>query len=325
MTNKTDWAAATQAVDQAAAILIVTHVSPDGDAIGSLLGLGNALRERGRSVTCAVDGGVTGYLDFLPGTKAVLDKLTFGHWDLMISVDSSDEERTGAVGAFGRSRSQQVINLDHHATNTLFGDIHLVMPETVSATEVIFHWLRHMQQPFSQDIAVPLLTGLLTDTLGFRTNNVTAETLRLATTLMEAGANLNDITMRTLDSKPFRMLELWKHALTSVMLDQAVIAANVTQADLSAVHVDDVTDGGLVSLLNQVNEARVAVVFKELPDGKVEISLRSKPGYDVSQVAFAVGGGGHKQASGATIDGPLDAARARILPMLQAVASASQA
>jgi phosphoesterase RecJ-like protein len=229
------------------------------------------------------------------------------------------------VGAFGRSRSQQVINLDHHATNTLFGDIHLVMPETVSATEVIFHWLRHMQQPFSQDIAVPLLTGLLTDTLGFRTNNVTAETLWLATTLMEAGANLNDITMRTLDSKPFRMLELWKHALTSVMLDQAVIAANVTQADLSAVHVDDVTDGGLVSLLNQVNEARVAVVFKELPDGKVEISLRSKPGYDVSQVAFAVGGGGHKQASGATIDGPLDAARARILPMLQAVASASQA
>jgi phosphoesterase RecJ-like protein len=321
MTNKTDWAAATAAVDQAASILIVTHVNPDGDAIGSLLGLGNALRERGRAVICAVDGGVAGYLDFLPGAKSVQEKLTHGRWDVMISVDASDAERTGEVGAFGRERCQQVINLDHHATNTLFGDLHLIMPLTVSATEVIFHWLGYMQQPISPDVAMPLLTGLVTDTLGFRTNNVTADTLRIATALMEAGASLTDITARTLDSKPFRMIELWKHALNSVTLDNAVIAANVAQVDLKAAHLDDVTDGGLVSLLNQVNEARVAAVFKELPDGRVEISLRSKPGYDVAQVAFAVGGGGHKQASGATIEGPLDAARARILPMLQAVAN----
>ena len=321
MTNKTDWAAATAAVDQAASILIVTHVNPDGDAIGSLLGLGNALRERGRAVICAVDGGVAGYLDFLSGAKSVQEKLTHGRWDVMISVDASDAERTGEVGAFGRERCQQVINLDHHATNTLFGDLHLIMPLTVSATEVIFHWLSYMQQPISPDVAMPLLTGLVTDTLGFRTNNVTADTLRIATALMEAGASLTDITARTLDSKPFRMIELWKHALNSVTLDNAVIAANVAQVDLKAAHLDDVTDGGLVSLLNQVNEARVAAVFKELPDGRVEISLRSKPGYDVAQVAFAVGGGGHKQASGATIEGPLDAARARILPMLQAVAN----
>ncbi len=321
MTSKTDWAAATTAVDQATAILIVTHISPDGDAIGSLLGLGNALRERGRSITCAVDDGVTGYLDFMPGATHVLDKLTFGRWDLMISVDASDEARTGTVGEFGRERSRQVINLDHHATNTLFGDIHLVIPTAVSATEVIFHWLHHMQQPPSLDVAVPLLTGLVTDTLGFRTNNVTAETLRIATELMEVGADLNDITARTLDSKSFRVLELWKHALQSVTLDAAVIAANVAQADLKAVKLDDMTDGGLVGLLNQVNEARVAVVFKELPEGNVEISLRSKPGFDVAQVAFAVGGGGHKQAAGATIAGPLAAARTRILPLLQAVAN----
>jgi phosphoesterase RecJ-like protein len=85
--------------------------------------------------------------------------------------------------------------------------------------------------------------------------------------------------------------------------------------------LDDVTDGGLVNVLSKVNEARVAVVFKELVDGRIEISMRSKPGYDVAQVAFSIGGGGHKQASGATIDGPLDAARARILPLLQAVAA----
>ena len=321
MSNPPDWAAATAAVNAATSILIVTHVSPDGDAIGSLLGLGNALRERGKSVDCAVDGGVPGSLGFLPGANMVVGELKNGQWDLLISVDASDEERTGAVGAYGRAHSPQAINLDHHPTNTYFGDIFLVMPHTVSATEVIFHWLGYMAQAVSLDVAVPLLTGLATDTLGFRTNNVTAETLRIATQLIEAGASLPEIMARTLESKPYRMIELWKYALPTVNLQDRVIEAVVSQANLKQVGLDEVTDGGLVSLLNNANEARVAVVFKELSDGRVEISLRSKTGYDVSQVALSVGGGGHKQASGATIDGPLDAARERILPMLRQVAA----
>jgi bifunctional oligoribonuclease and PAP phosphatase NrnA len=319
MTSRIDWAQATAAVDAAQKVLIVTHVSPDGDAIGSLLGLGNALRGRGKPVTCAVDDGVPGFVEFLPGAATVADELKSGSWDLMISVDSSDEERTGNAGAYGRAHSTQVINLDHHATNTFFGDIYLVMPEAVSATEVIYRWLIHMEQPLTLEIAAPLLAGLVTDTLGFRTSAVTADTLRIAMELMAAGASLPDITARTLDSKPYRMIELWKHALPSVALYGQVIAATISQDNLRQAGLDDVTDGGLVSFLNTVNEARVAVVFKELADGRVEISLRSKPGYDVAQVAFSVGGGGHRQAAGATIDGPLEAARQRILDLLQPV------
>ncbi|HLV37310.1 MAG TPA: bifunctional oligoribonuclease/PAP phosphatase NrnA [Spirillospora sp.] len=322
MTSKLDWAQATAAVDAAQKVLIVTHVGPDGDAIGSLLGLGNALRERGKLVTCAVDDGVPSFVEFLPGAETVVNELNSGSWDLMISVDSSDEERTGNVGAYGRAHSTQVINLDHHATNTFFGDIYLVMPEAVSATEVIYRWLVHMQQPLTLEIAMPLLTGLVTDTLGFRTSAVTADTLRIAMELMAVGASLPDITARTLDSKPYRMIELWKHALPSVALHGQVIAATISQDNLRQAGLDDVTDGGLVSFLNTVNEARVAVVFKELADGRVEISMRSKPGYDVAQVAFSVGGGGHRQAAGATIDGPLEAARQRILGLLQPVVAA---
>ncbi len=322
MTNKTDWDQASAAVRGARTILIVTHISPDGDAIGSLLGLGNALQSAGRSITCAVDGGVPGYLDFLPGAAVVVDKLQSGAWDLMISVDASDEERTGEAGAYGRAHSAQVINLDHHATNTLFGDIHLIMPSAVSATEVIYHWLAVMQQPLTLEIATPLLTGLVTDTLGFRIRSVTAGTLQIAVRLMEVGASLFEITTRTLDSKSYRVLELWKNALPSARLNGQIIEAVVSQDDLKRAGLDDVTDGGLVSLLNTVNEARIAVVFKELEDGRVEISLRSKPGYDVAQVAFSVGGGGHKQAAGATIPGPLDTARERILGLLQPVVAA---
>lgn len=319
--NTTDWRVASQAVEAANSIVIVTHVGPDGDAIGSLLGLTNALRERGKTVDCAVDGGVPGFLNFIPGAGSTHDTLKKGQWDLMISVDASDEERTGEVGQYARAHSPQIINLDHHATNTFFGDIFLVMPSAVSATEVIYHWLKHTEHTLTSDVAIPLLVGLVTDTLGFRTNSVTANTLQIATKLMAAGAPLPEIMARTLESKPYRMVELWKYALETVALHGQVVEAVVSQSALKSVGLDEVTDGGLVSLLSKVNEARVAVVFKELADGRVEISLRSKPGYDIAQVAFSVGGGGHKQASGATIDGPLEAARERILPLLHKVTS----
>lgn len=322
--NNIQWAEATQAVDAANSILIVTHISPDGDAIGSLLGLANALRERGKKIDTAVDDGVPYFLEFLPGSKTVQTELTGGQWDLMVSVDASDEARTGKVGAYGRANSGRVINLDHHPTNTYFGDIFLVKPDAVSATQIIFEWLTYMAQPISQATAAPLLTGLVTDTLGFRTSNVRSDTLLTATQLVEAGASLTEITARTLDSKPYSSILLWREALKSVALNGQVIEATVTQENLKKAHIFDVTDGGLVQLLIVVDEAMIAVVYKELTDGRVEISLRSKPGYDVASVAFRLGGGGHKQASGATIDGPLEAARARVMPMLQEAARAGK-
>jgi phosphoesterase RecJ-like protein len=209
-TNEPEWSAASQAVEAANSMIIVTHVSPDGDAIGAMLGLTNALRERGKSVDCAVDGGVPNYLSFLPGASSAQDKLKKGKWDLLISVDASDEERTGEVGDYARAHSQHTINLDHHPTNTFFGDIFLVMPNAVSATEVIYHWLTRLNHTLTADVATPLLTGLVTDTLGFRTSNVTPETLHIATQLMAAGAPLPDIMARTLESKSYRTVELWK-------------------------------------------------------------------------------------------------------------------
>jgi phosphoesterase RecJ-like protein len=320
MTARTQWKEAVTAVEQAASILVVTHVSPDGDAIGSLLGLAVALRERGKKVAAAVDGGVPEFLKFLPGAKTVRDKLKQGRWDVMVSVDASDEERTGACGAFGRARSRLVINLDHHLTNTDFGDIFLVMPEAVSATEIVYRWLVEMQHPVSQPVATALLAGLVTDTMGFRTQNVTAETFGIVQALMAAGAPLAEVTARALVAKPYSSIELWKRVLPSVRLADGIISAWITQDDLAAAGIKDVTDGGLVSLLASVEDAKIAVVFKQKPDGAVEISLRSKPGFDVGQVALELGGGGHAQASGATIPGPLEAAAARVMPLLEGIA-----
>lgn len=318
--NTTHWIEATNAVEAAQSILVVTHISPDGDAIGSLMGLTKALRERNLNVDAAVDGGVPDFLSFIAGVDTVRDGALSGEWDLMISVDASDEVRTGEAGAFGRAHSKKVINLDHHTTNIFFGDIFLVDPQAVSATEVVFRWLEYMNHPISQQVAVALLAGLVTDTLGFRTSNVNTRTLAIAMRLMEAGASLTEITQRTLDSKSYSTIELWKQTFSSIALMGEVIEASVTQQDLKNARLPDMTDGGLVGLLISVSEAMVAVVFKELENGRIEISLRARPGYDVSKVAFGLGGGGHKQASGATIDGPLEAARARVLPLLHQAA-----
>jgi phosphoesterase RecJ-like protein len=319
--NKLQWAEATEAVKQAASILIVTHISPDGDAIGSLLGLMLALREMGKKVDAVVDGGVPDFLRFLPGSNTVQGKLKRGKWDLMISSDASDEERTGLVGEYGRKHSSKVINLDHHPTNTCFGDLFLVLPEAVSATEIVFRWLRYMEHPLSAEVASALLTGLVTDTMGFRTNNVVGATMGVAQQLMDAGAPLYEITQRTMVSKPFRDISLLSYAYPSVKMQGNIISGIVTQEDLKRAGQIEATDGGLVSQLITANEAVIAVVYKELSDGRVELSFRSKPGFDVGTLAFGLGGGGHKQASGATIDGTLDAAIGRVTPLLEAAAA----
>jgi phosphoesterase RecJ-like protein len=312
---------AAEAIEAAHSILVATHINPDGDAIGSLLGLGNALKERypQKSIDLVVDGGVPDFLQFLPGSETVLPALTdeTSTWDLMISVDASDEPRTGLAGAFGRGHSPQVVNLDHHATNTGFGQIHLVNPIAVSATEVIFDWLTALDWSISKTVAVPLLCGLVTDTLGFRTSNVNAHTLEIAQKLMLAGASLTAITQRTLESMSYAVLNLWKAVFSSIELENGVIWAVVTQADVQRVGGQESTDSGLSNFLVKVDEAMISAVFKEQPNGTIELSFRSKPGYNVAEVAFSLGGGGHKQAAGATIPGPLSAATARVLPLLR--------
>jgi bifunctional oligoribonuclease and PAP phosphatase NrnA len=321
MTSKTDWAEANEAVRSAASILVVTHVKPDGDAIGSLLGMTQALREIGKKVDAAVDSGVPDFVRFLSGARTVKSKLKRGKWELLISVDASDEERTGLVGAYGRKHSAKVINLDHHPTNTLFGDVHLVVPTAVSATEIIYDWLLNLGLTISKPVATALLTGLITDTIGFRTSNVNPKTLGVAQQLMLAGAPFMEIINQTLVSKPFSTLNLWKQSFPSMQFQEGIISAVVTQENLKQAGLAEMTDGGLVSTLVAAEEASIAVVFKELPDNRVELSIRSKPGIDVGSVAFALGGGGHAQASGATVPGSVDEVRERVMPLL-AVAAA---
>lgn len=327
-----DWIGAARAVQHAERILIATHFNPDGDAIGSLLGIGNALLALGKSPVLMVDGGVPDYLQFVPNSNQVIGVIPADPadgaplaFDLMIAVDSSDEARTGKAGEYGRARSATVINLDHHATNTRFGDYHLVVPDAVSATEIAAAWLPYLGVELTADIAIPLLTGLVTDTIGFRISSVTPNTLALAQELMAAGASLAEIVAQTLNNKPYSSLELWKYALQTVQLNDDLISGRISKEDLGKARLGEAMDGGLIGLLISIREAVVAVVYKEKSDNTVEISFRSKVGYDISVVAKALGGGGHKQAAGATLPGSPDQVEAQVTPYLREAIRAGRA
>ena len=318
------WQAAAEAIAGAQSILLVSHVAPDGDAVGSLLGMAGPLRAAGKRVTSAIDGGVPPELRFIPHSDLVLPGVEAGAYDLLITLDSSDLERIGSSGAYGMAHSQQVINLDHHPTNTRFGDIHLIVPEAVAAVEIVYDFLAFLAEDISPATAFALLTGLVTDTQGFRISATSSRTLEIAQDLMSKGAPLSQIMGRTLNRQTYKEVELWKLALPTVRLQGGLIYASISQAFLRQAGMDKPGDGGLVSYLVTVDQARVSVVFKELPEDKVEVGFRAKPGYDVASLALQLGGGGHRLASGCTIDGSLRQARDIVLPLAhQAIAEGS--
>jgi phosphoesterase RecJ-like protein len=320
-----DWDRANALVSGAQTILIVTHVGPDGDAIGSMLGLAHALHETGKDVITAVDGGVPSDLVFLPGADRVRASLDGLDVDLVIAVDCGDESRMGRVGQVARKNGLPLINLDHHRTNTLFGNANLVDLATVAASEGVLDWLDLLSLPVSQTTAFCLLTGIVTDTLCFRTDNVSSRTLGKAQRLMALGASLAEIVQRTVSRQSYAGLRLWGAVLPTVRLEEHVIWAVITQAQFTeAGYTGEYDDAGLVSTLVETEEAYISAVFKEQPDGAVEIGFRAVPGFDTSGVAVALGGGGHALASGVTVRGePLETLVPRVIELLKDVARSS--
>ncbi len=319
------WQAAAEAIASARSILLVTHIAPDGDAIGSLLGMSAPLKALGKRVTAAVDDGVPPELRFIPGSDTVKPIVDAGKFDLMITLDSSDIGRIGRAGAYGLAHSKRVINLDHHPTNTRFGDIHLIRPKAVAAVEIVYDFLLYLGAEISPATAYALLTGLVTDTQGFRINATSSRTLEIAQHLMSAGAPLAQIMARTLNRRAYKEVELWKRALPSVRLQDGLIYATISQRDLCQVGLKKAGDGGLVSYLVTVDQAKVSIVFKELPAGRVEVGFRAKAGYDVASLALQLGGGGHTLASGCTLEGTLQQVQAVVLPLAHQVVAEGSA
>ncbi len=303
-------------IEQAEDILVITHVSPDGDAIGSLLGLGWALRALGKDPVLACPDPVPPPFFFLPGHRDIVRTPT-GPFDLVIGLDASDPQRLGDPWQRFSQGQTPTIVIDHHVTNLYFGGVNWVDTTAASTAEMIFALVKAMDLPLEMNLAQCLLCGIVTDTRGFRTSNTTPHTLAIATQLMEAGADLNLVTEQALNRKPIAVLRLWGMALPRLQMRGRILWTTITRKMREESGTDDNGDGGLVNELIAANEADIAVVFTERDGNQVEVGLRAKPGFNVSQVALALGGGGHPQAAGCTINGTLEEAQERVLAALE--------
>ena len=302
-------------------ILCISHVSPDGDAVGSLLGLGGILRALGKRPTLALQDEVTPEFQFLPGAEMIIGPAEVAHnYDLIVCLDTSSIDRMGTVYSPEIHNQIPLVVIDHHITNTLFGTENWVDTGCAATCQMLVRLVDALDVPLSEEIAVSLLTGLVTDTLCFRTANTGANVLQATLRLLNAGADLDHIVRNTLDSRSFSLVKLWGAGLTNVQVDNGIIWAILSAESRQRSGVELHQSDGLANFLVTVREADISVTFAQrfAKNGQelIECSFRAKPGFNVSQVAFAFGGGGHPPAAGCTVAGRLQEVSARVVAAL---------
>lgn len=308
---------ARQLIKSAQCPLLICHISPDGDAVGSMVGLGRLLRQMGLAPTLVCSDPLPNTLSFIPNTDEIVSQVD-APFDLVIALDSSDVERLGHLPKLPRFADVPLLNIDHHKTNLNFGDVNLVDSRASSTAEIVLRLLETMAVLLDADTATALLAGIVADTRGFRTDNVTPQVMEAALRLMQAGASLPYVALHALDTRPTAAIRLWGVALSRLQVEDRVAWTNIPLAARRETGYTGNGDASLVSFLISAEDADAAAVFVECDDRRVEVGLRAKPGFDVAQVALQFGGGGHALAAGCTLPGPLEEAQTRLLAVLKA-------
>jgi phosphoesterase RecJ-like protein len=297
-------------LQSASSIVVASHVRPDGDAIGSLLGLGLALIDAGKSVQMVLVDGVTSSFKHLEGSQLVVREPK-GGYDTFITVDCADFKRTGKVF---ESFSPPDINIDHHKTNEKFGRLNLIEADEVATAAILTKHLPEWGFAITKPIASALLTGIVTDTLGFRTSNTGPAALRQCAQLMETGADLPDLYMRSLVRKSFPAARYWGSGLSSLEQKDGIVWATLTLEDRKRAGYGGNDDADLINLISAIDGNKVGLIFVEQHDNHVKISWRAlEADVDVSKVAQYFSGGGHAAAAGADIPGALNEVKSRVL------------
>jgi phosphoesterase RecJ-like protein len=297
-----------QLFQTANSFLIVSHIRPDGDAVGSLLGLGLALQEAGKTVQMVLTDGVPGSFKHLPGANQITRKAQ-AEAEIAIVLDASDLLRTGGV----LNERVPDLNIDHHITNLNFARINFVNPEEVATSAILAENLPEWGLKVSEPVAKALLTGVVSDTIGFRTSNVRSRTLRLAADLMDKGADLSELYNRALIRRSYEAARFWGKGLERLEREKRLVWTTLTLSDRQKSSYPGNDDADLVNILSSIDDSDICIIFVEQKNNHVKVSWRAQVGWDVSQLALGFGGGGHPAAAGADIVGTLDEVQAKVL------------
>ncbi len=296
--------------------LVMSHLRPDGDALGCTLAMGLCLRQLGKDVTMWNEDGCLEKFSFLPGSELVqkptAEKQNF---DAVIVLDTAVKERVGTCLA-SVGHADVWINIDHHISNPRYGDLSYIDSTSPATGQILFELFRQCELPLTYEMADNLYVAISTDTGSFQYPNTTARTYEIAAELVRIGAKVGDLAQKLYESYPRRRIELLKSLLNALEFssNDRVASFALTQAASLAIGAQPEDNEGLIDTIRAVQGVIVAVFFEEIADGKVRVSLRSKdPRADVCKIAQLFGGGGHTLAAGIRMSGPLATAQQRVL------------
>ncbi len=300
---------------------IIAHFRPDGDAVGSTIALGLALRSLGKTVRLFNEDPVPERYRFLEGSEDIMatpDRPVDA--DVVVSLDNGAWKRLGERSMRALAGAPLIVNIDHHATNERFGAINCVMPGEAATACILYRMIGQLGAPLTPAVSRALYAAVSTDTGSFQYEKTTPEVMRMAADLIEHGVDVMDINRRLYQEVSYKSLLVTRDVLNGMRLEEDGAVCwyaldRETKERLGATP-DDAAD--LVDVIRMIRGVRVAVIFEEMDDGRVRVSMRSKdPQIDVAALAARFGGGGHPLAAGIRMPGPLAEARDRVLEAIR--------
>lgn len=307
MIPESEWEKAAQCLEDSKDVAVACHVSPDGDALGSMIGLARFLRRQGKKVWMGWGSGVISvppqYL-FMPGVEEVVTHERFPEAvETFVAIDCGDIERLGLLRPKFEAAGARM-NIDHHISNEKFGSINLVDPDAASSSELAYELVRRMGGTPDHDEATCLYTGIVTDTGRFQYASTSPATLRTAAELREIGIDHEKIANEVYESNSFGYLHVLGLVLSRARLEDGMVWSWLDQRDLGDLDLDETEH--FIDTLRTVAEARVAMLLKQWPKRTYKASLRSRGEVDVAAIAKALGGGGHERAAGFEMRGSVE-------------------
>lgn len=309
------------AMRSAQRIAIVSHVRPDGDAVGSLLGLVLSLRALGKEVIALLEDGVPENLAFLPGTDTVIQPggEPLGV-DLAIALDTAAHDRIGERCKALFDQVPLLMNIDHHPTNPGYGQLNFIDSDSPATGQIIYNILSEHGLPIDDAVRQNLFIAISTDTGSFQFSSTNARSHRIAAEMMDAGLDTARLSQLVYQSYPLRRLELMRAMLNEMQFraDGRIVSWQLTQKFMDEISMLPGDTEGLIDTLRQIDSVVSCVIFEDVAGGKVRVSARSKDSrLDVSAICGQFGGGGHKMAAGARLRGPIGDAAEKFLQALE--------
>lgn len=306
-------------IRSSSSFLITSHEGPDGDAVGSALALASFLRKIGKDVTVHFQDPIPELYTFLPACDSVQPKIPDRPYDVAFVLDIGELRRAGAHFC-NFKQIGTLINLDHHLSCESFGNYNLIDSNAAATGVLVYRIAREFGYQFDRETALCLYVSIITDTGSFRYSNANKEAFTVAGEMIEAGVNAWDVAEQLYENQPRKRLELLGRCLPTLEVIKDGLAASVTvTTDMySATNSDAELTDGFVNYPRSIHGVEVAIFFRQLEERKFKVGFRSKGKVNVAAFSAAMGGGGHHNAAGCTLDGSLEEVKAAVYNVVEA-------